>query len=90
VYAKVFSPLVSSYEADIDKLYMDGRTKVRKLSYMLHLFHWCYNITCHLCLFCKCWYAKVFSPLVSSYEADIDKLYMDGRTKVRKLSFLLH
>jgi hypothetical protein len=28
VYAKVFSPLVSSYEADIDKLYMDGRTKV--------------------------------------------------------------
>jgi hypothetical protein len=34
VYAKVFSPLVSSYEADIDKLYMDGRTKV---SMLLHL-----------------------------------------------------
>jgi hypothetical protein len=31
VYAQVFSPLVSSYEADIDKLYMDGKAKVTAL-----------------------------------------------------------
>ncbi|WIA23665.1 hypothetical protein OEZ86_010492 [Tetradesmus obliquus] len=30
-------------------------------------------------------YARGFSPLVSSYEADIDKLYMDGRTKLADL-----
>eukprot|EP00882_Tetradesmus_deserticola_P000971 GHRQ01001052.1.p1 GENE.GHRQ01001052.1~~GHRQ01001052.1.p1 ORF type:complete len:177 (+),score=87.02 GHRQ01001052.1:126-656(+) len=28
VYAKAFRPLVASYEADIDKLYMDSRTKL--------------------------------------------------------------
>jgi hypothetical protein len=29
IYQKGFSPLVSTYEADIDKFCMDGRTKVR-------------------------------------------------------------
>ncbi len=45
-----------------------------KLAFLAALWHpasrWSHSI-----------YDKVFNPLISSYEADIDRLYMDARTK---------
>lgn len=31
-------------------------------------------------------YAKVFDPLISSYEADIDKFYVDSNTRMRDMA----
>lgn len=49
-----------------------------KLAFLLALWHPSAKVAVTI-------YSKVFAPFVSSYEADIDKLYMDSRTKAGDL-----